>query len=574
MKKLLIYLKDYKKESIIAPLFKMLEASFELFIPLVIASIVDNGITKNNSAHIFLMGGLLLLLAIIGLGCAITAQYFAAKAAIGFGTALRCDAFHQINSYSYTELDSFGTSTLITRMTSDINQVQAGVNMVLRLFLRSPFIVFGAMIMAFTVDVPSAFIFVVTVPLLSLIIFGILLLTMPIYKKIQGHLDQVLLSTRENLIGARVIRAFHSEEQEIQDFEETSSILYNTQMLVGKISSLMNPATYVVVNVATIVILQVGGHKVFDGILSQGEVLALVNYMAQILVELIKLANLIISIPKSLACADRISEILSTESSMDDGNEELSTIHSIQFNDVSFHYKNSPENTLSNLSFSVNQGQTVGIIGATGSGKSTLVHLLARFYDASNGEILINHKNIKEYSIEQLRKHIGIVPQKAVLFKGTIRENLKFGNEHATDEELYNALALAQAKEIVDKKPEKLDTMIEQNGRNLSGGQRQRFTIARALVKNPDILILDDSSSALDLATDANLRKAMSTLTDTTIFVVSQRVSTVQNSDLILVLEDGKLAGSGTHLELLSNCNAYKDICYSQMSKEEVNRHA
>lgn len=585
MKKLLKYLKDYKLESVMGPLFKMLEASFELFVPLVMANIIDTGIKNADQPYIWKMCGMLILLAAIGLTCSLTAQYFSAKAAVGFGTALRNDLFRHINSLSYREIDTIGTSTLITRMTSDINQVQSGVNLVLRLFLRSPFIVFGAMIMAFQVNVRAALIFVVAIPLLSIVVFGILLISMPLYKKVQKQLDRVLLTTRENLLGARVVRAFNRQQDEMKKFDEENSLLVNSQVFVGKISALMNPITYVIVNGATIILIWTGAWQVEGGIITQGAVVALVNYMSQILVELVKLANLIITISKSLACANRISAVFEETSSIEDkadaavlaANAEAAQEQpaKVEFASMDFAYAGSSENALSQISFQAMRGQTIGIIGGTGSGKSTLVNLIPRFYDATGGRVLVDGVNVKDMPLQALREKIGIVPQKAVLFKGTLRDNIRWGKPDATDEEIYHALEIAQARDFVDSKDEGLDLMIQQGGKNLSGGQKQRLTIARALVRNPEILVLDDSASALDFATDAALRKAIRENTkDMTVFLVSQRATTIKNADQILVLDDGNLVGRGTHKELLDTCEVYREICFSQLSEKEVREHA
>ena len=585
MKKLLKYLKDYKLESVMGPLFKMLEASFELFVPLVMANIIDTGIKNADQPYIWKMCGMLILLAAIGLTCSLTAQYFSAKAAVGFGTALRNDLFRHINSLSYREIDTIGTSTLITRMTSDINQVQSGVNLVLRLFLRSPFIVFGAMIMAFQVNVRAALIFVVAIPLLSIVVFGILLISMPLYKKVQKQLDRVLLTTRENLLGARVVRAFNRQQDEMKKFDEENSLLVNSQVFVGKISALMNPVTYVIVNGATIILIWTGAWQVEGGIITQGAVVALVNYMSQILVELVKLANLIITISKSLACANRISAVFEETSSIEDkadaavlaanARDAQEQPAKVEFASMDFAYAGSSENALSQISFRAMRGQTIGIIGGTGSGKSTLVNLIPRFYDATGGRVLVDGVNVKDMPLQALREKIGIVPQKAVLFKGTLRDNIRWGKPDATDEEIYHALEIAQARDFVDSKDEGLDLMIQQGGKNLSGGQKQRLTIARALVRNPEILVLDDSASALDFATDAALRKAIRENTkDMTVFLVSQRATTIKNADQILVLDDGNLVGRGTHKELLDTCEVYREICFSQLSEKEVREHA
>ena len=577
MKKLLIFLKDYKKETVIAPLFKLLEASFELIVPLVMAAIINQGIASEDSSYIMKMCLVLVLLAVVGLVCSITAQFFAAKAAVGFSAKLRNALFKHIESLSFTELDTIGNSTLITRMTSDVNQVQSGVNMVLRLFLRSPFIVFGAMIMAITVDVKAALIFVVTIPLLSIVVFGVMLISIPKFKQVQAALDKVLGKTRENLAGARVIRAFNRQEQEREEFRESNTLLMNLQLLVGKISALTNPATYIIINAATLAVIWVAGDEVFKGTISQGEVVALVNYMSQILVELVKLANLIVLITKSIACGNRIQEVFEVNPSMEkdiSGKVEeiygLDSSVAVEFDHVSVKYQGAAENSLSDVTFAAKKGQTIGIIGGTGSGKSTLVHLIPRFYDAFSGTVKINGKDVKEYPLTQIRQMVGIVMQKAVLFKGTIEENLRWANEDATEEQLWAALETAQAKEVVEKKEGMLSYKIEQGGKNLSGGQKQRLTIARALVKDPDILILDDSASALDFATDARLRKALKGLPgDKTVFIVSQRTSSIQHADQIIVLDDGKVAGIGDHDTLLHSCDVYREIYDSQFKAEE-----
>lgn len=575
MKRLLRYLKDYKLESVLGPLFKMLEASFELFVPLVMAQIIDTGICNQDGLYIIRMGGLLLLLAAVGLACSLTAQFFAAKAAVGFSTALRNDLFAHINSLSYSEQDVIGTATLITRMTSDVNQVQSGVNLFLRLFLRSPFVVFGAMIMAFTVNVRAAMVFVVAIPALSVVVFGIMAYSMPLYKKVQRQLDQVTQATRENLTGARVVRAFNRQEDEIRRFDEGNSDLVRFQVFVGKISALMNPVTYVIINLAIVAVLWISGKQVDAGIITQGETIALVNYMSQILVELIKLANLIVSVSKALACANRISMVFDETSSITDPSDGVKNGQSgeakVCFQNVSFAYKNAKEDSLSHVNVTVQKGQTIGIIGGTGSGKSSLVNLIPRFYDVREGAVLVDGVDVRKYSLQALRRKIGMVPQKAVLFKGTLRENMQWGRKDATDEEIYRALEIAQAREFVDAKGKGLELSIEQNGRNLSGGQRQRLTIARALVKNPEILIMDDSASALDFATDAKLRKAIQESTEyMTVFIVSQRATTIRYADQIIVLDDGNVAGCGTHQELLKNCEVYREICLSQLSEEEV----
>lgn len=578
MRSLLIYLKDYKKETILAPLFKMLEASFELLVPLVMAAVIDIGIARQDSPYIVKMCLVLVALGIIGLVCSITAQYFSAKAAAGFGTGVRHALFEHIQSFTFTEMDTIGSSTLITRMTSDINQAQSGVNLVLRLFLRSPFIVFGAMIMAFTVDVKAALIFVVVIPLLSVIVFGIMLITMPLYKKVQSNLDSVLLTTRENLAGARVIRAFNKEADERKRFEGENQALTDAQKFVGRISGMMNPLTYIVVNGGIIALIYAGALRVQAGDLTQGEVVALINYMSQILVELVKLANLIITVTKAVACGNRIESVLKITPEMKNGDkawesdipgEERDSVPAVKFSHVSLTYKDAAAESLTDLSFRIDRGQTVGIIGGTGSGKSSLVNLIPRFYDATRGEVKIFGENIKAYDVESLRSRIGVVLQKAVLFKGTIEENLRWGNENASPEEMEEALEISQAKEFVDTKPGRLEFRIEQGGRNLSGGQKQRLTIARALVRRPEILILDDSASALDFATDATLRSAIRGMRDDlTVFIVSQRAASIQYADQIIVLEDGKIAGTGTHEELLAGCPAYQEIYYSQFPKE------
>lgn len=576
MKRLLSYMKAYRKESLLGPLFKMLEASFELLVPLVVASMVDVGIRGRDVSYVLRMGGILVLLGIIGLACSLTAQYFAARAATGAATAMRNNLFSHIAGLSYTEIDQIGASTLITRMTSDINQVQNGINMTLRLLLRSPFVVFGAMIMAFTVDVRAAMVFAVTIPVLCVIVFGIMLVSMPLYQSVQRQLDRVLLTTRENLMGVRVIRAFNRQESEKEKFEKENSGLVQMQVFVGKISALLNPVTYVIINLATVVVIWVGGQQTDSGIISQGQVIALVNYMSQILVELIKMANLIILISKAVACMKRVDGVFQMESSLKDG-EKISQDHptspKVEFANVSFAYGGSKSDSLSGVSFKAMRGQTVGVIGGTGSGKSSLVNLIPRFYDAGEGQVLVDGTDVREYSMETLRSVIGTVPQKAVLFKGTLRENMRWGNPDASDEEIYAALETAQARDFVDQKGQGLELPIDQGGHNLSGGQRQRLTIARALVRCPQILILDDSASALDFATDARLRKAIRSRTkDMTVFIVSQRASAIRNADQILVLDDGRLAGMGTHRELLKTCEVYREICLSQLSKEEVER--
>lgn len=577
MKRLMMYLKDYKKESILAPLFKLLEAFFELLVPLVMANIIDYGISNRNMGYIGKMGLLLLLLGVVGLASSITAQFFAAKAAVGFSTKLRQALFDHIEDLSFTDIDKAGTSTMITRMTSDVNQVQSGINMTLRLFLRSPIIVFGAMIMAFTIDVKCALIFVVAIPLLSIVVFGIILSTIPMYKKVQSRLDQVLGITRENLTGVRVIRAFHQEAKEEERFRENNEALSAMQIFVGKISACMNPVTYVIVNGAIIALIYTGAVQVNIGNLSQGEVVAIINYMNQILVELVKLANLIVTMTKALACAERVASVFDIgadavyvgvqDQKLADKVDKSAPF--LDFKHVSLTYQGAGAPTLQDMNFTVNRGDTVGIIGGTGSGKTSLVNLIPGFYPATEGEILLEGRDIRTMSDEELRGRIGVVPQKAVLFKGTIRSNLQWGKPDVTEVEMWKALELAQASEVVDGKPGKLDATVAQNGKNFSGGQRQRLTIARALVREPEILILDDSASALDYATDAKLRAALRTLEDkTTTFIVSQRASTIRHADKIIVLDDGEIAGVGTHDELLKDCTVYQEIYYSQYPEQ------
>lgn len=581
MKKLFVYLKDYKKESILAPLFKMLEASFELFVPLVMAGIMNymaqvmnQGTEHPDMSYIWKMAGILLFLAVIGLTCSLTAQYFAAKAAVGFATKLKHALFSHIEKLSFSELDKVGTSTLITRMTSDVNQVQNGVNMVLRLFLRSPFIVFGAMIMAFTIDVKSALIFVIAIPLLSIVVFGIMLISIPRFKKVQEALDRVLGRTRQNLTGVRVIRAFNQEAEEDAQFQEENDFLTRLQLAVGRISAIMNPVTYIIVNAAVIALLWSGAVKVNIGTLEQGDVYALVNYMNQILIELVKLANLIITITKAVACGNRIQSVFEIESTQEFTDtpvltENNSSAYEVEFNDVSFGYHRNGEMAIEHLDIKIKKGETIGIIGGTGSGKSTVVNLIPRFYDVTEGCIKVRGIDVKKYPKDELRDMFGIVMQKAVLFKGTIRENLLWGNENASDEDIYKALEIAQGLEVVEKKEGGLDAYIEQGGKNLSGGQRQRLTIARALVKRPDILILDDSTSALDYETDAKLRKALQTMEDRpTVFLVSQRTASILHADRIIVLDDGQVVGIGTHQELLDSCDVYREIYDTQFKKE------
>ena len=619
MKRLLSYMKDYRKESILGPLFKMLEASFELLVPLVVASMVDVGIRNRDGGYIMKMGGLLLLLALVGLACSLTAQYFAAKAATGAGTALRNDLYKHIGTLSYAEIDSVGTATLITRMTSDINQVQNGINMTLRLLLRSPFVVFGAMIMAFTVDLRSAMVFVVTIPVLCVVVFGIMLVSMRLYRSVQRQLDKVLLTTRENLMGVRVIRAFNRQESEVGKFEGENDRLVQMQVFVGKISALLNPVTYVIINVAIVAVIWVGGEQVDSGTITQGKVIALVNYMSQILVELIKMANLIILISKATACMNRVDSIFQVETSVKErgslggGTHENGSlgggiqenvshgkgiqenvshikedscesppstgpsaggpVPKVEFRDMDFVYSGAKAPALSGISFKAMPGQTIGVIGGTGSGKTTLVNLIPRFYDADKGQVLVDGVDVRNHTLDGLRSKIGVVPQRPVLFKGTLRDNMKWGKKDASDEEIYDALNMAQAREFVNDKDQGLMLHIDQGGRNLSGGQRQRLTIARALVRRPEILIMDDSASALDFATDARLRKAIRQGTkDMTVFIVSQRATTIKQADLILVLDEGALAGMGTHKELLNSCEVYREICLSQLSREEVER--
>ena len=575
MKKLLIYLKAYRKEACLAPIFKMLEAVFELFVPLVIKGIIDYGIAAEDRAYCLRMGLLLLLLAVIGLAMATTAQWFSARAAAGFAAKIKQVLMEHIQKLSYTELDTIGTSTLITRMTSDVNQVQTGTNLVLRLFMRSPFIVFGSMIMAFTIDFKAAMIFVITIPLLSVVVFGIMLSSIPLYKKVQSQLDRVLGITRENLTGVRVIRAFNKEEEEISHFKTENEQFTRLQTFVGKISALMNPLTFVIVNSAILVLVWTGAWRVEGGILTQGAVVALVNYMSQILVELIKLADLIINITKVVACGNRIQKVLEVEPSMENGSKECieekrTPANAVDFNHVSLTYSGAGAPSLTDIDLHVKTGQTIGIIGGTGSGKTSVVNLIPRFYDATQGNVLVFGKPVKEQDMESLRSQIAVVPQKAVLFAGTIRENMKWGKEDATDEEIMEALTIAQAAEVVQKKEGGLDAFVEQGGKNLSGGQRQRLTIARALVRKPRILILDDSASALDFATDAALRKAIREMKNApTVFIVSQRTSSIRFADQILVLDDGKSVGVGTHDELLKTCSVYKEIYDSQYKKTD-----
>ena len=581
VRNLLIYLKDYKKESIIGPLFKLLEATFELIVPVIMARIIDIGIKNQDTLYIWKMGAVLVIFGILGLTCSLLAQYFAAKAAVGFGTALRHDLFWHIENLSHAEIDKAGSSTLVVRMTSDVNQVQSGVNLVLRLFLRSPFIVVGALVMAFTINWKAAMVFVVTVPLLAFVIYGIMVITIPLYKKVQRELDEVLLTTRENLTGVRVIRAFRTQKLERETFEHKSDVLMAIQMHVGKISASLNPLTYIIVNAGIIAVIWFGGIQVNVGDMTQGEVIALANYMTQTLLALVALANLIITFTKALASAGRINEVFAMKPGIVDGNEKESAVQqteepktAVSMEDVTFYYQKSKEPALEHISFTAKKGETIGIIGGTGSGKSTLVSLIPRFYDVTEGRVFVNGKDVREYKVENLRSKVGMVPQKAVLFHGTIRDNMKMGREDASDEEIFEALKTAQALEIVENKPGKLDTMLSEGGKNLSGGQRQRLTIARALVRNPEVLILDDSASALDFATDANLRKAIAEDTNNmTVFIVSQRAASIMHADKIIVLDDGQMVGYGTHQELLKQCEVYQEICYSQFSKEEVQNH-
>lgn len=591
MKSLLVYLKDYKKETVLGPLFKLLEASFELIVPLVVASMIDVGIANNDRSYVVKMCLVMAALGVTGLVSSVTAQFFAAKAAVGFATKLRHALFEHIQSLSFSNMDQQGTSSLITRMTSDINQLQSGVNMVLRLFLRSPFIVFGAMIMAFTVDVKAALIFVVVIPLLAIVVFGILLISIPLFGKVQGHLDQVLGTTRENLTGIRVIRAFGKEKDEIEKFDGQTDVLKRMQVMSAKISALMNPVTYIIINGGLIWLIYTGAVRVESGILTQGQVVALVNYMSQILVELVKLANLIITVTKAAACGSRVADVFQIPAGMSrqadddtgrekgvnqdiirEGAETSGQIGEVCFDHVSMRYHEGGEEALTDISFHARKGETIGIIGGTGSGKTSLVHLIPRFYDVEQGAVKVDGRDVRDYALPELRDKIGIVMQKAVLFKGTIRDNLCWGNDKASDEELWHALELAQAKEFVIQKSGKLDAPIEQEGRNLSGGQKQRLAIARALVKKPEILILDDSASALDYATDAKLRKALKEMEgDTTVFIVSQRASSLMHADKIIVLDDGLVVGIGTHEQLLERCEIYQEIYYSQYEKKACN---
>ena len=571
MKDLIKYLRHYIKESILAPLFKMLEASFELFVPLVMAAIIDTGIKNSDKPYIFKMGMVLVGLAIVGFISALTAQYFAAKAAVGFGKELRGDLYRHINTLSYSEIDKIGTSTLITRLTADVNQMQTAVNLFLRLFLRSPFIVIGAVVMAFTVDPKTAIIFAVSIPLLAVVVFGIMFYSVPIYKKVQNRLDSVMRMTRENLSGVRVIRAFNHEQREIEDFDKCSEELKDMQLYGGKISAYLNPITYVIVNLSIVLIIYVGGLRVDTGRLTQGEVISLINYMSQVLVELIQLSNLIINLTKSVACGNRINDVFKIKPSINDGSGiKTENDTAVEFDHVSATYAGSNEKSLDSLTLNVPRGSTVGIIGATGSGKTTLINLIPRFYDVSGGSLKVNGTDVRNYNVDELRKLVGVVPQKAALVSGTVRDNMKWGKPDATDEEINAALKTAQALDFVDEK-DGLDSKILQGGKNLSGGQIQRLTIARALVRKPEILILDDSSSALDFATDAALRRAIKSDTDNmTVFIVSQRFSTIKNADMIIVLDDGRVCGIGKHDELFESCEEYRDICESQLSSKEA----
>lgn len=572
MKKLLVYLKDYKKETVLGPLFKLLEASFELLVPLVVAAIIDVGIAGSDRPYILKMILVMVALGIVGLACSLTAQYFAAKASVGFVKKVKHALFAHIQGLSYSEIDTLGISTMITRMTSDMNQVQNGVNLTLRLLLRSPFVVFGAMVMAFTIDVKAALIFAAAIPLLCIVVFGIMLICIPLYKKVQARLDKILGITRENLTGVRVIRAFCKEEEEIHEFQSRNDELTTVQKYVGRISALMNPVTYIIINLAVIALIWVGAIRVETGVITQGAVVALYNYMSQILVELIKMANLIINITKSVACGNRISAVFDVTSSLQEGQKGLlsgDSSYKVEFQNVSLHYRNAGGDSLTDITFFVRPGETIGIIGGTGSGKTSLVNLIPRFYDAKQGNVLVDGRNVRSYQLVSLREKIGIVPQKAVLFQGTIRENMRWGKKDASDGEIWEALKVAQAKEVVEGKEGGLDFMLEPGGRNLSGGQRQRLTIARALVRKPEILILDDSASALDFATDAALRKAIREIEHApAVFIVSQRTSSIQFADQIIVLDDGKAVGIGTHDVLLRDCEIYREIYESQFKKE------
>ena len=569
MKSLLQYLKGYEKQCVLGPVFKLLEATFELFVPLVVAQIVDQGIRNGDTGYVIKMCLVMVALGVIGLCMAVCAQYFSAVAAVGFSTRLRHVLMDHILHLSYNQIDQLGTSTMVTRMTSDINQVQSGVNLTLRLLLRSPFVVFGAMFMAFTIDFRAALVFAGVIPVLCLIVFGIMLITMPMYKRVQGALDGVTSATRQNLAGVRVLRAFCKEDTEVSGFEDRTQCLTVRQLSAGRISALMNPVTYVVINLAVVLLVKVGAIRVQEGILTQGLVIALYNYMSQILIELIKMANLIVTIAKAVACGNRISAVLKLESDQKNGTDEGKLSGDVEFRDVSAAYAGAASPSLEHISFQARPGQTIGIIGGTGSGKTTLVNLIPRLYDASEGQVLLDGKNVNDFDLNSLRRQIGVVPQKAVLFKGTIRQNLLWGNENASEEALWDALKVAQAQEVVQGKEGGLDASVEQGGANFSGGQRQRLTIARALVRKPAILILDDSASALDFATDANLRMAIRGMENPpTTFIVSQRAASVRFADEILVLDDGSLVGKGTHDKLLADCPTYQEIYYSQFPKE------
>ena len=580
MKRLLTYIRDYRVRAILAPLFKCLEACFDLFVPLVISSMIDRGIRSGNLGYVFRMGGLLLVLAAIGLLCSFTAQFFAAKVAIHTGKGLRNDLFKHINSLGYREIDTLGTSTLITRMTSDINAVESGVNMALRLFMRSPFIVFGAMVMAFTISARAGLIFAVTIVILFIVVFGIILTTAPMYRANQGQLDRIMKTTRENLLGVRVVRAFNRQASEIDEFRRENEKLTAMQVSVGRISALLNPVTYVIINLAVVYLIYRGGGFVYEGAITQGALVALVNYMSQILVELIKLANLIIQITRAMASMNRIDGIFALQPAVSDANASVrdavtapSDVPAVEFRQAAFAYTEGAEDALRDISFRAMPGETIGVIGGTGAGKTTLINLIPRFYDVTAGEVLVSGKNVRDYALETLREKIGLVPQRSVLFRGTLRSNMQWGKPDATDEEIYAALKTAQAYDFVEQKGEGLELKVEQEGRNFSGGQKQRLAIARALVRRPEILILDDSASALDFATDAALRKAIKTDTENmTVFLISQRVSTVRNADQIVVLDDGQVAGIGTHAELYRNCPVYHEICLSQLSQAEAER--
>ena len=586
MKRLLTYIRDYRVRAVLAPLFKCLEACFDLFVPLVISRMIDRGIRSGNLGYVFRMGGLLLALAVIGLLCSFTAQFFAAKVAIHTGKGLRNDLFRHINSLGYREIDTLGTSTLITRMTSDINAVESGVNMALRLFMRSPFIVFGAMVMAFTISARAGLIFTVTIVILFIVVFGIILTTAPMYRANQGQLDRIMKTTRENLLGVRVVRAFNRQASEIDEFRRENERLTQMQVSVGRISALLNPVTYVIINLAVVYLIYRGGGFVYEGAITQGGLVALVNYMSQILVELIKLANLIIQITRAMASMNRIDGIFALQPAVSDANvsardavtaprsgDQRSRVPAVEFRQATFAYTEGAEDALRDISFRAMPGQTIGVIGGTGAGKTTLINLIPRFYDATAGEVLVSGQNVRDYALETLRAKIGLVPQRSVLFRGTLRSNMQWGKPDATDDEIYAALKTAQAYDFVEQKGEGLELEVEQEGRNFSGGQKQRLAIARALVRRPEILILDDSASALDFATDAALRKAIKSDTENmTVFLISQRVSTVRNSDQIIVLDDGQVAGIGTHAELYRSCPVYHEICLSQLSQAEAER--